>query len=118
MGGTSGIDDVVKGDRELVYPGRHIVVTRPGGDLIIEGRRLRAEDRSFRTLSVGSQYLLFLNYLPDTQSFTTKQDIGFLVSAKGLSTLTNRPIAVAQLRDIDWQALRASATLAAASPCE
>ena len=112
------VDDVLKGDTALLYAGSQIVVTRPGGELVIEGRRLRADDRSFRPLSVGNRYLLFLNFLPVTQSFITKQDIGFAISAKGVSSLTNRPIAVAELSNIDWQAIRASAALAASGPCE
>jgi hypothetical protein len=44
-------------------------VTRPGGAVLISGKTITAIDETFQLLGRGKQYLLFLRYLPDMDSF-------------------------------------------------
>src|SRR6266404_1151270 len=48
-----------------------ITVTRPGGAVLIGGKHITAIDDSVLPLRKGKQYLLFLRYLPETESFTS-----------------------------------------------
>jgi hypothetical protein len=46
-----------------------VSITRPGGAVLINDKRITAIDESFLPLRKENRYLLFLRYLPDTQSF-------------------------------------------------
>jgi hypothetical protein len=48
-----------------------ITVTRPGGTIILNGKRVRALDESFKPLTVGQEYMLFVRFLPGTGSYTS-----------------------------------------------
>ena len=62
------VDEVLK-NNTLVQPHSVITVTRPGGKILLEGRVISARDRSFKSLRAGGHYLLFLRYLPTTDSY-------------------------------------------------
>ena len=53
----------------LLHPSDKVSVTRPGGDLQLNGHSVRALDRSLAPLLVGGRYLLFLDYIPDTGAY-------------------------------------------------
>ncbi len=46
-----------------------IVVTRPGGTILLNGRIVEALDESFQPLRKKNQYLLFLRFIPATGSY-------------------------------------------------
>jgi hypothetical protein len=46
-----------------------ITVTRPGGTIRLNGRKVEAEDASFLPYAKGGRYLIFLTYLPQTNSY-------------------------------------------------
>ena len=46
-----------------------ISVTRPGGSVVLNGKRVRAVDESFKPLIIGQEYMLFLRFLPQTGSY-------------------------------------------------
>jgi hypothetical protein len=46
-----------------------VCVTRPGGNVQLEGHNIRALDETLTPLAVGSRYLLFLNYVPATGAY-------------------------------------------------
>lgn len=56
--------DVIKQESE-------INITRPGGAVLVGGKRVTAIDESFLPLRRGKRYLLFLRYLPETESFAS-----------------------------------------------
>lgn len=56
---------------EIIHRESEISVTRPGGAVLVDGRRITAIDESFLPLRRGNQYLLFLRYLPETESFAS-----------------------------------------------
>lgn len=49
--------------------GATINVTRPGGELVVGGRRVTAHDRNFADFAPGKTYLLCLRPLPDNDTF-------------------------------------------------
>ena len=53
----------------VAEPGIVISVTRPGGELTMQGQRVIAHDRSFPEFAVGRQYVFFLKALPESNSF-------------------------------------------------
>ncbi|MBD0370470.1 MAG: hypothetical protein ICV60_06510 [Pyrinomonadaceae bacterium] len=70
-----------------------IVVTRPGGRILLEGRVVTARDRAFKPFTVGGRYLLFLKYIPTTDAYHAVNDKGSfeLVDNKSVKLLTEAP---------------------------
>lgn len=52
-----------------IHPQKVITVTRPGGKILLEGLIVNAIDRNFKPLAIGANVLLFLRYLPATDSY-------------------------------------------------
>ena len=64
------VQQVLKNNsRSLIKQEAEINITRPGGAVLIGNKRITAIDESFLPLRQGKQYLLFLRYLPETDSF-------------------------------------------------
>lgn len=63
------VDQIFKHNSSLPPIGNGIVVTRIGGKIRYRGRIINAIDKSFRPFRVNEQYLLFLSYIPGTQSY-------------------------------------------------
>jgi hypothetical protein len=73
------VDDVIKNDPVFsVATTDHIVVTRPGGNIDLNGTHLQALDDSYPPLRVGGSYLLFLHHLVETNSYQTLGPAGTL----------------------------------------
>ncbi|HKS29217.1 MAG TPA: hypothetical protein VJS44_15420 [Pyrinomonadaceae bacterium] len=70
-----------------------IVVTRPGGRILLEGRIVTARDRTFKPFAVGGRYLLFLKYIPTTGAYHAVSNKGSfeLVDDKSVKPLTEAP---------------------------
>ena len=54
---------------QLEDGGAGIIVTRAGGDKIINGHRVRIQIVGFPQFAIGQRYMLFLGYLPATRTF-------------------------------------------------
>jgi hypothetical protein len=64
------VQQVLKNNsRSLIQQEAEIIITRPGGAVLIGNKRVTAIDESIPLLQQGKQYLLFLRYLPETDSF-------------------------------------------------
>lgn len=64
------VDDVVKqNSSSAIRAGSGITVTGPGGTIVLRGKRIRAIDNLLAPLSVGERYLLFLQFIPATDSY-------------------------------------------------
>lgn len=67
-----------------------ITITRPGGAVRLNGRVFRAEDESFKMLSVNTRYVMFLRYIRATgayQAINSKATFGLLKN--GVQKLTS-----------------------------
>jgi hypothetical protein len=66
------IQQVLKNNsRNAIQQETEINITRPGGAILIGSKRLTAIDEAFLPLRKGKQYLLFLRYFPETESFAS-----------------------------------------------
>lgn len=75
-----------------INPSDKITVVRPGGVVEIEGRVVRAVDRTVKPLQIGEQYLLFLKYIPTTGSYLASSGAGsFKIENDKVTTLTDDP---------------------------
>ncbi len=73
-----------------VEPESIVTVTRTGGELRIGKSVIRVSNASYKPLQIGSTYLLFLTYLPDTGSFTSRLSrAAFLVQGRDAVALTS-----------------------------
>ena len=64
------VEQILKNNpMSFLHPFDNISVTRPGGNVQLEGRNIRALDESLGPLAVGSRYLLFLDYVPSTGGY-------------------------------------------------
>lgn len=75
---------------EAVLKGRDVkdldfIVTRPGGQLTVNGRQVRMEVTRFPQFQAHMRYLLFLHYLPDTKTYQAYKDGSFLLDDKVVS---------------------------------
>ena len=48
---------------------REIIVTRAGGEILLNGRTVRAIDPFFKPFQLGQSYILFLKLVPETGAF-------------------------------------------------
>jgi hypothetical protein len=77
-----------------VQTNKEIVVTRPGGTILLNGRIVEALDESFQPLRKKNQYLLFLRFIPSTGSYEAlNSKAGFRIGADKISKLTKEPLA-------------------------
>ncbi len=64
------VREVLKGNQHAPFGANStLTVTRQGGILKLHGRTIRAKDRLFEPFADGSQYLLFLRYVPSTGAY-------------------------------------------------
>lgn len=82
---TVRVVEVLAGrDRGHVTEGAEITVTRPGGEVRIDGTEYSAAHLSFPPLEAGKQYILFLTYVQQSDSFKTKTpDAAFVITEGG-----------------------------------
>lgn len=64
------VEDVLKNNpASPIQKNTSITLTRPGGTVLINGRRITAVDEAFKPLDVGERYLLFLQFIPQTRAY-------------------------------------------------
>lgn len=87
------VEEVLKSRDASIQPQGSIVVTRPGGRILLQGRVVSAVDRVFHPFSIGGRYLLFLKFLPSTGAYHAVSDQGSfrLINNKKVELLTDSP---------------------------
>jgi hypothetical protein len=99
--------------------GQTITVTRPGGTVIEDGRKLSVRVTSLRDFSVGGDYLLFLAFLPASQDYRAIGSGGRSYQIRGglLQPMDLYPQSVEQGEDDAATAL-ADLAFAVKRPCQ
>lgn len=78
---TFTVEEVLKGNQAApAQPGATILVTRSGGQLVVNGRLVHAHCSDFRAFDSGQEYLLFLTFVPETGAYTTNGAAVFALS--------------------------------------
>ncbi|MGH9940835.1 MAG: hypothetical protein ACRD9R_00560 [Pyrinomonadaceae bacterium] len=79
---TLSLEDVFKNDSSgRLTVGDNIVVTRPGGSVLLDGITATTFDSEYNLLEVGKKYLLFLSRVPATGGYQSLNDSSsFLVA--------------------------------------
>ena len=75
-----------------LFPNQVIAVTRPGGNLQFNGRKIAVRESNFGQFSVGGQYLLFLKFLPTTLDYQALWDRTFELHDGLISALHKHPL--------------------------
>ena len=70
------VQEVLKDTSDKIQPEESIVVTRPGGRVLLEGHVITARDRRFAPMFVEGRYLLFLNRIATTGAYQIVNDNG------------------------------------------
>lgn len=52
-----------------IQPSGNLIVSRPGGEITINGRTVRAIDQFFEPFQTDTEYLLFLKFIPTTNAY-------------------------------------------------
>ena len=73
--------------RSPVGPGQTITITRAGGTLTINGRHVYAIDSDSNQFSSGDEVLLYLHYLPETDTYSLRRPNGFILSGSQIVNL-------------------------------
>ncbi len=92
-----------------------IVVTRPGGTLVISGRNVRAIETMFSSFQAGGRYLLFLYSVPTTGSYRAFNDQSFELLQTGVRKLKPGSLHIELKTRQDPQALLAEVRAAIAA---
>ena len=85
----------------LLATGRSIIVTRPGGKVVVDGIIVEILDEHFLPLPVDNKaVILFLNYVPETGAYQATRDTGsFQLDGETLRPLTGYHFPPGVLRD-------------------
>ena len=79
---TFTVEEVLKDNAAApVQAGATILVTRPGGQLVINGRLVSANCADFREFIAGQEYLLFLSFFPETGAYMSGGSAAFALSS-------------------------------------
>ena len=80
---TFTVEQVLKDNlKSRLGIGAATLVTRPGGILEINNRKVFATDRNFRDFQAGSTYLLFLEFIHQTGAYKATAEKSFLMNGK------------------------------------
>jgi hypothetical protein len=95
------ISEVLKTKVATIHPQKVITVTRPGGKILLEGVIVNAVDRNFKPLAIGASVLLFLKYLPATDSYqAVNNKSSFELLNNKVKPLSDAPDAKKQRGDV------------------
>lgn len=64
-----------------------VTVTREGGEVRLNGKVIRARSGDFKPAQVGKRYLLFLRFLPETNSYLAYTNGSFQLDGDKVSSL-------------------------------
>lgn len=99
-----------------------ITVTRPGGVVLLNGRTIRAIDLRRGLLLPKERYLLFLKYLPETNSYRSFSDSliedSFRLRGDKVVQLTRKRLPLGEDAALDSATFLAELRNALASPCD
>jgi hypothetical protein len=72
------VEQVLKDNTKApVRSGTSIIVARPGGTLVVNGRTVSTIDENFNDFRSGEQYLLFINFIPTTGAYIAALGSGY-----------------------------------------
>jgi hypothetical protein len=72
-----------------INPQSTIIVTRPGGAILLNGKVIRGIDLSYKPFELGGRVLLFLKFIPATGAYETFRGEGsFMITGDELIKLT------------------------------
>ena len=100
---TFTIEQVLKDNAKSHVPGgMTILVTRPGGTVEINNRKIYATDHNFKDFKASSRYLLFLEFIPETGAYKADGEESFLLDGKQVVfLLPNNPHPEIKGKDTD-----------------
>ena len=85
-----------------IHTGATIIVTRPGGTVLLDGVIVEAEDKAFEPLPINHEVVLFLQYIPETGAYNSTQATGsFELDGAILRPLTKANLPPGVLRGKD-----------------
>lgn len=67
--------------------GSHIVVSRAGGELVIDGRNVLAIEPEFPSLQPGNDYIFFVHFNADSRSFVLNPSDVYAISGEQVSAV-------------------------------
>ncbi|HXG66045.1 MAG TPA: hypothetical protein VNO70_13165 [Blastocatellia bacterium] len=87
------VEDILKDNPvKSIKPGDNITITRPGGTVKLKGRVVRAIDTSFRSFEIGGRYILFLRFIPSTETYKAFSNGSFQLRDNHITKLTNEAL--------------------------
>lgn len=116
------VEEVLKDNsRSPLAVNSNITVARAGGVVRLNGRTLRALDRSERPLETAGRFLLFLQYVPeagDYKSYTGDAgDVSFRLRGDKLFQVSDEARPLGEGRDVDATSFLNQVRSAAYGPC-
>lgn len=96
-----------------------IIITRPGGTIQLEGKKVRALDEALEPFQTGGRYLLFLEFIPSTGAYKAFNSRGsFQISNNRILKLTKESLPASLDRSQDSESFVSEIRKAIAVPCD
>jgi hypothetical protein len=87
------VGEVVKGNaKALINIGDRVTISRPGGELVLNGRQVRAIDQFFKPFEIGGEYVLFLKFIPTTGAYKAYRRGSFALTNNKVRNLTTEQL--------------------------
>ena len=88
------VQDILKNNSSSpIEVDKSIEITRPGGLIKLDNRRIRVEDQSYEPLQKNKEYLLFLRFVPTANGYMVASPAGdFVLENNSFKTLSKREL--------------------------
>src|ERR1041384_448878 len=99
------IDTILRNDSPFALtPETAVVLSRIGGEVQINGRKVQAVADAAQPFEIGGRYLVFVTYLPERNTFAAN-NLAFGLKGKNVGGLSEQPQSKSLLRNKDADSL-------------
>jgi hypothetical protein len=99
------VDTILRNDSPFALtPETSVVLSRIGGEVQINGRKVQAVADAAQPFEIGGRYLVFVTYLPERNTFAAN-NLAFVLKGKDVIGLSDQPQSKSLLRNKDADSL-------------
>ncbi len=85
------VDSIYVDRKKMIGGARSIIVSRAGGQTVLNGNSIRAIETDFPLFHLGEQYIFFLNRNDDSGSYSVRSSAAFHVEGETVESARSHP---------------------------